>query len=173
MKNNSIIKPLTVGAVFVILVTFLIYYSTQSTDSKQNKGYSSVFSSVDWILGTWENREDSLIFQEEWKVQDRNILSGDGYLIKGEDTIFHENLSMILLNDQILYITQFKGQEPVMFNLISSEGEYLVFENKEHIYPSKITYNLVNDTTMVAGLEGKNEFGEFIKREFQYYRTEK
>lgn len=137
-----------------------------------NPRYSPGFSSIDWILGTWENREDSLLFQESWEIGDYNSLLGDGYLIQENDTNFHENLTIIHLNGQILYITQLKGQEPVMFYLTNSAGNYLVFENKEHIYPNKITYNLINDSTMLAGLEGKNQFGEFVKREFKYFRKD-
>lgn len=171
MKNAIIKRSVATGVIFIILIGSLLYYSFQQQEANvPNPKYSPALSSLDWLLGTWENNQDSLLFQEIWKVKDYNSIEGDGYLLQGKDTSFHENLTILHLNGQILYITQFTGQEAVMFNLTSSEGNYLVFENKEHIYPNKITYNLVNDSTMVAGLEGKNQFGEFVKREFNYYR---
>src|SRR5690606_11017316 len=173
MRNAIIRRSIATGTVFIILIGSLLYYSYQQQETNiAQPNYSPAFSSIEWLLGTWENKEDSLLFQEIWTVKDFNRFEGNGYSIQGKDTNFHENLTILHLNGQILYITEFAGQHPVMFHLTNSEGNYLVFENKEHIYPSKITYNLVNDSTMVAGLEGKNELGEFVKREFSYFRIE-
>lgn len=172
MKQNLIRRSVATGAVFLLLIGFLLYYTNEEFEEKKQVKHSAALSPIDWLLGTWENAEDSMLFQEKWSINSANNFKGDGLLIVGQDTSFHENLSIIHLNGQTLYITQFSGQPAVMFNLLSSEGNYIIFENKEHIYPNKISYNLINDSTMIAGLEGKDEFGEFVKREFTYYRAD-
>lgn len=167
-KTNKNTKPIVIGLLFVALMSFLVIYEYRNNSAATPYKLHASLSELSWLVGTWENHESGQKVQEVWKVSNNTLLEGDGYMINKEDTSFHENLSIQSLNGQVVYIAQFSGQAPTMFLMINSEGNYLIFENKEHIYPEKITYNLINDSTMIAGLEGKNEMGEFVSREFRY-----
>ena len=169
-KTNNIV----VGIMFFLLIAFLLLYEYTTVFTKYNiLALDPHLSELKWIEGTWKNQETEQLTMEVWKISNPNRFEGDGYMIEGNDTTFHENLTIESLNGDVLYIAQFEGQVATMFQMTNSEGNYLIFENKEHIYPQTISYNLVNDSTMIATLEGKNEFGEFVRREFTYTRVNK
>ena len=164
---------LVVGTLFFLLITFLLLYEYTNVFTKYNiSTIDPNLSQLRWIEGTWKNKETEQLTMEVWKLSSPNRFEGHGYMIEGKDTTFHENLTIECLNGDVLYIAQFEGQVATMFQMTNSEGNYLVFENKEHIYPQTISYNLLNDSTMIAALEGKNEFGEFVRREFTYTRAD-
>lgn len=169
-KTSKATKPIIIAVLFVALLTFLIIYDLSNLDKSKKAVLHSSLKEVQWLVGTWENLESGARALEVWTVSNSTRLEGDGYLIQKNDTSFHEDLTIESLNGQVIYIAQFSGQSPTLFHMINSEANYLVFENKEHIYPQKISYNLINDSAMVTRLEGKNEFGEVVNRTFRYIR---
>src|SRR3989344_2170088 len=114
------------------------------------------------LTGKWASDEnDGIRFFEEWKVADKNIMAGKGFLLEdGIDTTFSENLTIELKDDKIYYVAQVKGEndnKPIKFLLVESEPNYLIFENPLHDFPQRIKYFFINEKELKVVVEGEHE----------------
>lgn len=105
--------------------------------------------------GKWVNNDSTLV--EEWKIIGNEILlEGHSYSISNNDSSKLENLSVKIINNQIYYIarvhTQNQGKE-IPFQLVAYDGNFFVFENLQHDFPQRITYNFTSNDSLTVTIE--------------------
>lgn len=112
---------------------------------------------MDWIEGDWENISDSSGFYESWIKINDSIFRGEAFVIAGGETVFSEKISIERKGNDIFYLANVSDQNDgttVPFKLVSFSETGLVFENKEHDFPNKITYKKISENSIEAKIEG-------------------
>ncbi|WP_309641676.1 DUF6265 family protein [Flavobacterium sp.] len=122
---------------------------------KENK-----LESMNWLIGTWENKSDEGNMIETWSKTNDSLYVGGSYFIKEKDTLHSESIELTQKANTILYIPTVKGQnnnQPVPFQLTKQTPKQLVFENPKHDFPQKIIYNQITADSLVATISGMQQ----------------
>ncbi|MFH7014851.1 DUF6265 family protein [Flavobacterium sp. FlaQc-47] len=113
---------------------------------------------ADWLIGNWENKSPDGVLSENWIKLNDSTFSASSYFIKGKDTLHFENIVLAQKGETLTYFATVKGQnndKPVAFPSTAESDKQLVFENRKHDYPQKITYTKGADNTLTAEISGK------------------
>jgi hypothetical protein len=87
------------------------------------------------------------------------------------DTVHSETIELLWEGDDIFYIPTVKGNAgPVRFKLTENNGQSAVFENPEHDFPTKITYENRGDSMLYAKISGMVK-GKEVAKEFPLQRA--
>ena len=115
---------------------------------------------ADWLLGKWENNSDRGNLSEIWTRKNDSVFSGRTYFVMGTDTAFTESIELVESKGKLVYSATISDQnqgKPVLFPATKADKERLIFENVQHDFPKKISYNRISaDSIMaeVSGIEG-------------------
>lgn len=142
--------------------------SNENADSLQ-----SVFKKFEWLIGEWSNEAKGQLIGEYWTKVNDSLLEGIGFGLKGQDTVFKESLTIVILDGEIYYVPTVSGQndnQPVLFKVTDVRENYFMSENKNHDFPQIIRYQLEAEGVLLAVIEGKMN-GEETKREFRFRRA--
>ncbi len=136
-----------------------------------------------WILGTWENKNENGVMTETWSQMEDSALTGivtATYFFKDdsmkEPVLKTDTLETIRIEQfwgKLSYIPAVKDQNnglPVKFKMTFCSAESFVFENPEHDFPQKITYERIGMDSLVATVSGLWE-GQEVKEVFPMKRT--
>jgi hypothetical protein len=86
------------------------------------------------------------------------VYHGESYFVVGSrDTVFSEHVRLEDANGKLAYIVTVPGQnneQPVHFEMTSSNESQVIFENPQHDFPNKIIYNKVGNDSLVAEISG-------------------
>lgn len=121
-----------------------------------------------WLEGVWSVRAGNGDTFESWRKIDDSTFAGESYVVRNEDTVVLETISLEERLGQIRYVPTVSGQNeglPVVFTNTKFTPEELVFENREHDFPQKIHYRKVDIDSMVAEISGFFE-GDSASRQF-------
>lgn len=139
----------------LILFVFLLAASTLQAQSDLSK--------LNWITGTWSrtDKKPGSSGVEIWQKVSNTELTGRGINLKGKDTTFVEKLKIIVKGNDIFYMADVpENKEPVLFKLTSVSATSLVFENPQHDFPKKISYELTG-VKLKATISGDGKSQEF------------
>lgn len=120
-----------------------------------------------WLIGTWQDSSSEGTLTETWTRETDTTFAGKTVFLSGKDTAFTENIKLISRNSSLVYATRVSDQndgKAIEFRLTSASGKQLVFENPEHDYPTKITYDNRGDS-VVATISG-TKLGVEITEDF-------
>jgi hypothetical protein len=128
--------------------------------------------SFDSWIGIWTENQADGTFKESWTKESDTLFLGASSMVSEKDTLFQENIRLVLRGKDIFYIPTVPGQnedKPVAFKLITSSDKTWTFENKAHDYPSQIIYTLNNQNSITATIQGtennrSKKFSLFLKR---------
>ncbi len=110
-----------------------------------------------WLIGSWGNTSSEGVLSENWKKVNDSVYHGESYFVVGKDTVFSENIQLAETNGKLVYNVTVPGQnngQATPFELTSSSGSQMVFENPEHDFPNRITYNKISNDSLVAEISG-------------------
>jgi hypothetical protein len=127
-----------------------------------------------FLLGKWEMKTKSGKVVERW-VKHRDSLTATSYQFDAKgDSVLTEAVVLKKIDGTWHYcVTGFeKGNEgKTNFKLVSSENNVFTFENKQHDFPQKISYQNKGQAELLAWIEG-NINGQQRKISFPYLRRE-
>lgn len=112
---------------------------------------------AEWLIGTWENKTAKGSTYETWTKSAQGELLGKSYMLNVADTVVFETIRLVAENGKLLYIPTVKNQNnalPVRFFSVKITPSTLVFENVNHDFPQKITYNKITPDSLVAEISG-------------------
>ncbi|MEO9869337.1 DUF6265 family protein [Ekhidna sp.] len=119
-----------------------------------------------WLEGKWErqNVKPGTSAFEVWGKA-KNGYKGQGISLKGRDTTFVENLSLVKKDTDFYYVADVSSNtEPTYFKITSISKMGFVSENPQHDFPKKIEYTLDGDKLTVVISAGEKAIGfVFIK----------
>src|SRR4051812_41509589 len=104
------------------------------------------FTDFKKIVGTWRMQTSRGALYEQWQQESASSLSGRSFKVRGSDTAVLENVKLKLEGDDVFYVaivSDQNNQQPVPFKLVWAENNTYTFENKEHDYPQRVIYNLL------------------------------
>lgn len=137
----------------VVLSLVLSACQQQVKQSKIETDKYSQFQKTVWLIGNWQKQTEKGVLTESWQKLDDSTLVGQSYFIDGVDTLSSESIRIEQRNRKLFYIPTVKGQNNGMvvnFNLTSVNDSSLIFENPEHDFPQKITYNKMKNDSLMA-----------------------
>jgi len=127
---------------------------------------TNIYAQDDSIImlfpGLWKMEIENAEIYEEWQLVNKNELIGTSYSLENGIKIINENLWIKKFADQWAYIAKPSNQNITLFALIEHSPKKLLFENKEHDFPQRISYEFHKGGKMTAVLEGN--VGLEIKR---------
>ncbi len=151
------------------LILTISFFALLSSCSSKNE----TFESLSKLEGQWSMKFDQSEVMEKWRLVNDTLMEGISYEINGVDSTVSETVQLVLRGDEIFYIPTTAGQNdgnPIPFKLIKREGEVYSFENPSHDFPTIITYNFIDKTTLKASISGTIR-GEVRSMDFDYVRT--
>jgi hypothetical protein len=101
------------------------------------------FNSLGWINGTWKYTGSDYSIIERWARVSDTLFKGVNYLILEKDTSMSEIIDLRIRDGNILYNVAFESAGKLnksSYKMIKGGSREIVFENKELVDQSKITY---------------------------------
>lgn len=146
----------------VLLLPVLAVFMMGSSPSQ----VSLKAENIDWLMGNWQGEFNKAKITESWQKIDDGLYSGKGFVFGDRDTFVREQLRIQRIANYWAFIPVINNQPPVLFTLIKSENHMLVFENKEHDFPQRVTYSLEDGTlhAWIEGLKGEKQ----VKEDYWY-----
>jgi hypothetical protein len=129
---------------------------------------------ANWLVGTWFSKSGERSNYERWNKSNDSTYLGRSYSIQHGDTVSAESVTLVQQGETITYIPIVQGQNnnmPVMFTLVSSDSNKLIFENPSHDFPQIITYWRVPPDSLIAEISGLIN-GEHHAQKFPMRRVE-
>lgn len=115
-----------------------------------------VFKKLYALEGTWKMNGKRGAVYEEWVIINDDYLQNKGYIIRIDDTIVTERVSLTNSKEGIFYTSTVEDQnnkKPVSFKLTSYEGNQFVFENPGHDFPKRIVYRFITTDSLHAFID--------------------
>lgn len=98
-----------------------------------------------WLEGNWKqvNQKGSRLSLESW-IYINGELIGNGYTVdysSGQyDTLFKEDIRIILREQKLFYEADLPNQPPVLFRMTEKKEDGWTFANPQHDFPKYIQY---------------------------------
>lgn len=143
----------------VLIFSLFIFINCKAQENLKN---------LDVLLGTWKVENKST--HESWTKVSDSEFEGISYKLIGVDKKVSENLSIQIIDNQVMYHATVKNQnqgKTISFELNSKEKELLSFENLNHDFPKKIQYKVITNDKLLVNVLGENNQG------FSYYLIRK
>ncbi|MFL9845896.1 DUF6265 family protein [Flavobacterium rhizosphaerae] len=121
-----------------------------------------------WLLGTWGDEADGNVSTETWRKVNDSVFHGKSYTLQGSDTVFSETMVIDDVNNEMTLTVTVPNQnnaEAIQFKMTSIDNDKIIFENPQHNFPSKITYNKISNDSLFAVISG-TQGGNRIEVEF-------
>lgn len=149
-------RKLIIPVSAIILIFCILSGCKNNPKQIENKDLSK----LNWMLGNWSGLAGESLVTERWVKINDSLFSGESYFIKGSDTLSRESISIQLQATAVLYIPLVEGQnnnEPVFFRMTFADSKNAVFENQEHDFPQKISYQFNGGDSLIASVSGINK----------------
>ena len=132
----------------------IFLFLTLTISCKEN----SQIQKVKWLEGTWENKKPKGSIFETWIVKSNTELKRTSFKIVEGDTLILETIRLTEETSQLYFIPLVQNQndqKPIRFALDFLSERKMQFVNLEHDFPNFITYEMVNQDSLVASINGK------------------
>jgi Domain of unknown function (DUF6265) len=110
-----------------------------------------------WIAGCWQGGGQGTEFKEQWMGPNGKTMLGMSRTVRDDSTVAYEFLRIHQEADGIYYTSNPSGQAQASFKLVKLEGQKVEFENPDHDFPQKITYELDKKGNLSATISGRNK----------------
>lgn len=138
-----------------ILIVLFLAATWLASCSSQRKAASLGPTPFDSLIGFWEGPLGGGTFIEKWEKRASDYLQGEGFWIRGGDTVLVENISIRKLGPHWAYIAIINNSAPTLFTATEVKNNRWVFKNPEHDYPQEVGYELRNQDELEAWTDGK------------------
>jgi hypothetical protein len=128
------------------------------------------FKKLEWLIGQWEGVQGEGIYHEEWERICDSELKGKAYMIKKGEISNSESLRLHTDVQEIYYTADVShNPQSISFKLTFLDERKAVFENPQHDFPQKITYEKKENHSLLATIEAVQN-GKVNKVEFALKR---
>lgn len=108
-----------------------------------------------YLQGKWKVQDQNTY--EEWQIENDTLMTGKGFKIIDGTEIIKEILSIKYSNKTLIYSATVPDQnegQTIQFKNQNSNPDNLIFENKNHDFPKKITYTKTSQESMTVNIQG-------------------
>lgn len=127
--------------------------------------------SLGWLSGCWIMTRDGRLTEETWLKPAGGIAVGVGRTLHDGVLRQFEFMRIDVQNGVVTFTAIPSGQASASFPAVSQTSNQIVFENKAHDFPQKITYRSPGTDRLYAAIEGPLN-GTVRTIEFNYNRCE-
>lgn len=109
------------------------------------------------LNGSWESERKRGTLIEQWAIINDSSMIGYSFIKTATDSIPEEKMELVLRSGKIFFIASAARQNndtAVAFTLTNIENGKYFFENKQHDFPQRILYHLVDNKTLRAAIYG-------------------
>ena len=160
MEDTNVIGRLAM----LMAATFMVLLSVGARQTP------TAFDKLAWIAGCWQGKMGSGVTQEQWMKPEGDSMLGMSRTVVNGRTPFFEFLQIKRDGEDLVYIARPQGKEPTPFKLVKLNEGTAVFENPNHDFPQRITYQRQIDGSLIAFLEGEDK-GKAKRVEFPMQRV--
>lgn len=151
--------------IMALLFLCTVFYGR--ADAQANYGKPDL-KKLAWLTGQWQEKtvKPGRSGTETWWPVSDSLLKGKGVHLKGRDTSFIENLSIIAKDDGLYYAADLAENEAaVLFKITLLTDREFICSNPTHDFPKQIAYKRAGKglTAVVSG-NGKNIVYTFSKK---------
>jgi peptidoglycan/xylan/chitin deacetylase (PgdA/CDA1 family) len=117
---------------------------------------------LSWLLGYWESRDEKSVTSEHWRKVGENTIEVTGLSLALPDfnVTFLESIVVAPLSGAVYFNAKVPHNKyPVAFELTACTTQLAVFENTDHDFPNKITYNLASKGQLRVDVSGNDGNG--------------
>jgi len=108
-----------------------------------------------WLVGYWTNNGDGARMMELWLPPEGGVMLGLHRDVFESGQLLFEFLRIEQRDSMVVYVAAPSNQPAGEFTLVESGPVRAVFENPDHDFPQRIIYELTDDVTLVARVEGE------------------
>jgi hypothetical protein len=134
------------------------------------QGQKPSLEQLSWLRGCWEGRQGEATLEEIWLKPLGLSMLGRSRAVKNGKTVSYEFMQFRQNNEGLAFIAQPRGGPAVSFKFARSGDDEVVFENPQHDFPQRITYQRKGKGLLLASIEG-TEKGKNQRTEFQMRRV--
>lgn len=99
-----------------------------------------------WLGGAWlAQRPDGEVTEELWLAPNGGTMIGSGRSVQAGKTAFFEYLRIEARDKEIVYVASPRGGSATEFTATKLDGATVVFENRKHDWPKRISYSTSKD----------------------------
>lgn len=134
---------------------------------------STAINQLVWLAGHWRMEKAGRVVDEQWMAPAAGVMLGMSRTVAKGKVIEHEFVQIREgPGGDLYYIARPSGQKEAAFRILSLTDNEIVFENKEHDFPQKISYRRNSDGSLLAAIEGPGIDGAVRRNEFHYQRVQ-
>lgn len=109
---------------------------------------------LEWLAGRWVSRTGAGFAEESWTTPAGGAMQGSGRVVEHEHTAFFEFMTIEASDATLVFTAYPNGHPPTRFTVASQRRGEVVFENRDHDFPNRITYRLEPDGRLFTRAEG-------------------
>ncbi len=109
---------------------------------------------LSWMSGRWAGTQEATEMEEIWTTARGGTLLGLHRDVKGGRTVSFEFLRIEAVPEGLTYFASPQGRPATPFRAVENKKGRVVFENRQHDFPTRILYWLAEDGTLHARIEG-------------------
>ena len=117
-----------------------------------------------WLSGCWQGRQGTAVIEEMWSKPGGTSMLGLGRTVRNNRTVSFEFMQFREQNGTLAFLPQPQGGAQVTFPLKESTRAKFTFENLNHDYPQRVSYERKGGQ-LLASIEG-TENGKSSRQEF-------
>lgn len=144
-----------------------IFFSLLLAFSSYNHADSPCHSvaELNWLQGQWQAVSGKNTQQETWLAINPTTYQGEGITRDPDGSVsFQESLHLVTMQGEVFYLAKVKSNPlPVAFRGVQCDGQSATFENKDHDFPNRLTYQYKKGQLLV---EVTNNQGKGFKLTF-------
>jgi len=162
MKELALRKLKKAAVICLMLFTTVGMETTAPALALSPKPVSSL-SELSWLAGKWKTKTENAketAFEETWKSLPNGSMEGTGRELKNGKVKFSESLRIEKGKDGFSYVARPAGKAPTSFKLVGRLGDVFIFENPQHDFPKRISYEKRPDGSLCILVSGDGKTGE-------------
>lgn len=140
------------------VISFLLLCLVLQTPAQANS--CATLESLAWLVGQWHSKNSKFNINESWQQISNKTFEGSGYTysIKNNKMVSAETLRLVAMSGEVFYIAKVASNNlPVAFKLTSCTANTAIFENPQHDFPKKISYQMNKDKSMTVVVSGEKD----------------
>ena len=150
---------------FLVIILISCTAPSPSSDGETSPSIQEkeILEDFSWLEGKWirQNDPEGKQTYEQWEQLSSDTYKGLGYTMEGADTVFKENIQLILRDERWFFEVTGVNESPTPFKLIDiQEGEF-TSRNEANEFPKQIHYALV-DSQLVATISADSTQISFV-----------
>lgn len=110
-----------------------------------------------WLAGCWSGGSGERRFDEQWMSARANTMLGMSRTLNAGALSSYEFMTIRDEGGGLVFIAQPSGQKPASFLASSLSETGIVFENRAHDFPQRISYQRQGDGSLLARIEGESK----------------